>query len=169
MQLSRHRASAFPLLASRPPVAFQCSPNRLPILCCGFHHHFLDFLFHQPFCQPFQMFGVAPKPSPLEFVFAVTLNVGYDYRQHLFMHLNSRYPVSHCFLLGGKRRACCELHRQTHVALAAPARGSQQGPFIRSITHAPGQTGSQPQLLHCAFDLAAPVCSPLCLGSERFS
>jgi len=47
--------------------------------------------------------------------------------------------------------------------------GGQQRPFIRSITHAPGQARSQPQLLHYAFDLAASGCFPLCLGSERFS
>ena len=85
------------------------------------------------------------------------------------LHVNSRYPVSHCSLLGGKRRACRKLHIQSHVAVAAPARGRQQRPFIRSITHAPGQTGSQPQQLHCVFDLAALACSPLCFGSQRFS
>src|ERR1700737_3774658 len=79
------------------------------------------------------MLGVATKPPPLEFVFAVTLNVGHYYSQHLFMHVNSRYLISHCFLLGGKRRACRELHIQAHVAIAAPARGRQQRPFIRSI------------------------------------
>src|SRR6516165_2112758 len=123
MQLSRHCASTFPLLADRLPVAFQCSPNRLPILGRGFQHYFLDLLLAQPLGKPLQLLGVATKPSPLEFVFALTLYVGHHYSQHLLVNVNSRYPISHCFLLGGKRRACHALHIQAHVAIAAPARG----------------------------------------------
>src|SRR5215471_9727384 len=164
MQLSRHCASTFPFLADRPPVAFQRSPNRLPILRRGFHHYFLDLLLDQPLGKSLQLLGVATKPSPLEFVFAGTLNVGHHYSQHLLMHVNSRYPISHCFLLGGKRRACRELHIQAHVAIAAPASRRQQRPFIRSITHAPGQTGSQPQLLHCVFRPRRSRAFPIVLG-----
>src|SRR6516165_2569036 len=40
--------------------------------------------------------------------------------------------------------------------LLPPPPGGQQRPFIRSITHAPGQAGSQPQQRHCSIDLAAP-------------
>src|SRR5215471_12814087 len=124
MQLSRHCASTFPFLADRPPVAFQRSPNRLPILRRGFHHYFLDLLLDQPLGKSLQLLGVATKPSPLEFVFALTLNVGHHYSQHLLVNVNSRYPISHCFLLGGKRRACHALHIQAHVAIAAPAKGT---------------------------------------------
>ena len=49
-----------------------------------------------------------------------------------------------------------------------PRQGGQQRPFIRSITHAPGQARSQPQLLHYAFDLAASGYSPLCLALSDF-
>src|SRR6516162_2135214 len=123
MQLARHCARTFPFLAERPPVAFQRSPNRLPILRRGFQHCFLHLLLAQPLAKPLQLLGVATKPSPLEFVFALTLYVGYHYSQHLFVNVNSRYPISHGFLLGGKRRACHALHIQAHVAIAAPARG----------------------------------------------
>src|SRR6516162_1506567 len=168
MQLSRHCASTFPLLADRLPVAFQCSPNRLPILGRGFQHYFLDLLLAQPLGKPLQLLGVATKPSPLEFVFALTLYVGHHYSQHLLVNLNSRYPISHCFLLGGKRRACHALHIQAHVAIAAPARGTTTP--IHSLNYACSGSGT--------FTAStAPLCVrprrfrlfPIVLGSERFS
>src|SRR5215469_4809722 len=139
MQLSRHCASTFPFLADRPPVAFQRSPNRLPILRRGFHHYFLDLLLDQPLGKPLQLLGVATKPSPLEFVFAFTLNVGHHYSQHLLMHIDSRYPISHGSLLGGKRRACHALHIQAHVAIAAPVRGTATP--IHSLNYARSGSG----------------------------
>jgi len=82
-----------------------------------------------------------------------------------------RFPLSYKPLLSPWREA----ESMPRVAYPGsrgycrPRQGGQQRPFIRSITHAPDQTGSQPQRLHCVFDLAAPGCSPLCLGSNRFS
>src|SRR5215470_4702427 len=48
-------------------------------------------------------------------------------------------------------------------------RRRDNAPFIRSIMHAPDQTGRRPQLLHCDFNLATPSHCELLLGSERFS
>ena len=83
MQLSRHCASTFPFLADRPPVAFQRSPNRLPILRCGFHHHFLDLLLDQPLRKPLQLLGVATVPASLKLLFLFHFDVSHNHRQLL--------------------------------------------------------------------------------------
>jgi hypothetical protein len=48
MQLSRHCGNTSLLLAGRPPIAFQRSPDRSLILRRGFYYYFLDLLFDQP-------------------------------------------------------------------------------------------------------------------------
>jgi hypothetical protein len=101
MQRSRLTACAFPLLAYRFPVPFQCFPNRLPILGRGFHHDFHGLLLEQPCGERPQLFGVGGKPPPLKLILAVDFNVRDNYGQHLFMHIDSRYPVGHSFLLLG--------------------------------------------------------------------
>src|SRR6516225_3693956 len=70
------------------------------------------------------------------------------------MHIDSRYPISHCFLLGGKRRACHALHIQAHVAIAAPARGTATP--IHSLNHA--RSGS---------DRVTASTAPLCVRPRR--
>src|ERR1700747_290584 len=71
------------------------------------------------------------------------------------MHVNSRYPISHRFLLGGKRRACRELHIQAHVAIAAPRQGEIATP-IYSLNHA--RSGS---------DRVTASTAPLCVRPRR--
>jgi hypothetical protein len=39
--------------------------------------------------------------APLKLVFAFGFHVGYDHGQHLFMNVNSRYPVRHKVPPGG--------------------------------------------------------------------
>src|SRR5215469_17274054 len=161
MQLSRHGASTFPILADRPPVAFQRSPYRLPILRCGFHHHFLDLLLDKPLRKPLQLLGVATVPASLKLVFLFHFDVSHNHRQPLLVHIDSRYPISHGVLLGGKRRACHALHIQAHVAIAAPPGGSnahsfaqlrmlriRQGHSLNSATVSP--TSPLPTVSHCA-------------------
>src|SRR5271165_6428916 len=101
MQLSRQRASPFSFLAGRPPVSFQGSPHRLPILRRGFHHDLIHFPFQQPFGQQSQMLGASAKTPPFKLVLAFHLHVGHHHSQHLFMHVDSRYPISHKLLLAG--------------------------------------------------------------------
>ena len=64
MQRSRLTACAFPLLAERFPVPFQCSPNWFPILRRRFHDYFFGFLLNKPCRQRAQLFGVATKHPP---------------------------------------------------------------------------------------------------------
>src|SRR6201987_3037751 len=71
------------------------------------------------------------------------------------MHVNSRYPISHRFLLDGKRRACRELHIQAHVAIAAPRQGEIATP-IYSLNHA--RSGS---------DRVTASTAPLCVRPRR--
>ena len=63
MECSRHFPGTFPFLTARFPVPFQCAPDRFPVLSGGFHHHFLDLLLDQPFCQLLQLLRVASVRS----------------------------------------------------------------------------------------------------------
>src|SRR6266566_5433230 len=108
------------------------------------------------------MVGVATKQTPFKLVLAFDFHVSYDHSQHLFMNVDSRYPVRHNFPPGGSgERAASSLSRSQ--AIAAPTGGERQRPIIRSTTHAPDQTRGQPQLLHGEINLAAPKPLPFCL------
>src|SRR5215472_3966634 len=50
-RVPRLRPCSFPFLTDRLPVPLQRAPNRFPVLSGGFHHHFLDLLFEEPFRQ----------------------------------------------------------------------------------------------------------------------
>ncbi len=52
------------------------------------------------------------------------------------------------FLHGGERGARWRLHKAGSRAIAAPARGRDSAPLIRSITHAPDQTHRRPRPIH---------------------
>ena len=101
MQCSRHGAGAFSLLAARLPVPLQCPPNRFPILRRGFHHHFRHRLLQQPLRQQLQLLGVAAKMASFKLVRAFDRHIGHHYGQHLFVNIDSRYPVRHNFPPGG--------------------------------------------------------------------
>src|SRR5437870_13875035 len=47
------------------------------------------------------MVGVATKQTPCKLVLAFDFHVSYDHSQHLFMNVDSRYPVRHNFPPGG--------------------------------------------------------------------
>src|ERR1039458_2963122 len=47
------------------------------------------------------MLGASAKTPPFKLVLAFHLHVGHHHSQHLFMHVDSRYPISHKLLLAG--------------------------------------------------------------------
>src|SRR5207302_6861651 len=60
------------------------------------------------------MVGVATNQTPFQLVLAFDLHVSYDHSQHLFMNVDSRYPVRHNFPPGGSgERAASSLSRVT--------------------------------------------------------
>src|SRR5712691_6608605 len=60
------------------------------------------------------MIGVATKQTPFKLVLAFDFHVSYDHSQHLFMNVDSRYPVRHNFPPGGSgERAASSLSRVT--------------------------------------------------------
>src|ERR1700730_7962687 len=101
MQRSRPPACPFPLLADGLPTPLQRFPNWFPILRRRFHDYFLDLLLEQPCGEGSQLFGDAAKHSPLKPELNVNFHVRHNYGQHLFMNINSRYPVRHKLLLAG--------------------------------------------------------------------
>src|ERR1035437_10301681 len=60
------------------------------------------------------MVGVATKQTPFKLVLAFDFHVSYDHSQHLFMNVDSRYPVRHNFPPDGSgERAASSLSRVT--------------------------------------------------------
>src|SRR2546430_17562844 len=60
------------------------------------------------------MVGGATKQTPFKLVIAFHFHVSYDHSQHLFMNVDSRYPVRHNFPPGGSgERAASSLSRVT--------------------------------------------------------
>jgi hypothetical protein len=79
----------------------------------------------------------------------------HNHGQHLFMRVNSGYPVGRKVPPGGAE----SVPQLTLSRVAGYRRSPQterQRPFIRLTTHAPDQTRRQPRLRHCWDDLAAP-------------
>ena len=52
-----------------------------------------------------------------------TFHVSYDHSQHLFMNVDSRYPVRHNVSSWRERRACCEFLKQGHRLSPLPQEG----------------------------------------------
>jgi hypothetical protein len=61
-----------------------------------------------------QLFGVATKHPSLKLELAFDFNIGDNYGQHLFMNIDTRYPVRHNVPPGRERRACCGYLNQGH-------------------------------------------------------
>jgi hypothetical protein len=76
-----------------------------------FHDYFLGFLLEQPCRQRSQLFGAAAKHPPLKLVLAFDFDVGDNYSQHLFMDINSRYPIGHSSPWPSGERAAVTLTR----------------------------------------------------------
>ena len=93
MQRSRPPAGAFPFLAYRFPVPFQCFPNWFPVLCRRFHDYFFDLLLEQPCGERSQLVGAAAKKPPFKLVLTIDFDVRHDHSQHLLVDIDSRYPV----------------------------------------------------------------------------
>jgi hypothetical protein len=65
-------------------------------------------------------------------------NIAYYYRQLLLMYVDSRYAI-HTFLLAGAE-SVPQLTGTTVAGYRCSPLGGVHRPFIRSTTHAPGQT-----------------------------
>src|SRR6266853_3163854 len=140
MRRSRLPPCAFSRLAYRFPISFQRFPHWFPILGRRFHDYFLGLLLEQPCSQRSQLFWVAAKHPPLKLVFAFDFDISHHYSQHLFMDIDSRYSVGHHFLLAGSGERAADTLTRLAGYRRSP-RGEQRRPIIRSITHAPDQTG----------------------------
>src|SRR5213078_3092896 len=112
MQRSRLPAGAFPFLAYRSPVPFQCFPYWFPVLCRRFHDYFFDLLLEQPCGERSQLVGAAAKKPPFKLVLTIDFDVRHDHSQYLLVDIDSRYPVGHKLLLAGSgERAAVTLTR----------------------------------------------------------
>src|SRR2546426_7229532 len=61
-----------------------------------------------------QLLRIATVSDPFKLVPPLNFNVGHDHSQHLFMYVDSRYPVRHNFPPGGSgERAASSLSRVT--------------------------------------------------------
>src|SRR6201997_1985255 len=123
MERSRLWACTFSLLAARFPVPFQCSPDGFPILCRRFHHDFLDRVLDQPCDQQSQLLRIATVSDPFKLVLPLNFNVGHDHSQHLFVNVDSRYPVRHNVSSWRERRGCCDILKQGHRLSPLPKQG----------------------------------------------
>src|SRR5499425_1272875 len=134
MECSRHFLGTFPMLTGRFPVPFECTPERFPILCRGFQHHFLDLLLDQPFRQLSQLLRVASVPALLKLVFFFDFHVSHHHRQLLFMDINSGYPIRHRLPAGGSGERAGDFIKQG-LGLSPLPQGERQR-TIYSLYHA---------------------------------
>lgn len=98
---------------------------------------------------------VAAKVAPFELVLPVNFYVGDNHGQHPFMHVNSRYLLSHTLILRVGAESVPSYLKQGHGLSLLPPRGATT-PNYSLNTHAPDQTSIRPRPLQCAIDLAAP-------------
>src|SRR6201993_2178690 len=61
--------------------------------------------------------------DPFKLVLAIGFHVAEDHGQHLFMYVNSRYPIRHKVSSWRERRACCEFLNQGHRLSPLPQNG----------------------------------------------
>src|SRR5215469_17528315 len=85
MQRSRLPPRTFSLLAWRLPIPLERSPHGFPILGG----------LKQPCGQRAQLFRSAAKFPSLKRVFAFDFDVSYYDGEHLFVDINTRYPIGH--------------------------------------------------------------------------
>jgi hypothetical protein len=138
------RVRSFPTL--RPPVLFQRFPDRPPILRGRLHDDFLDPVLDQPVGQAAQIGRCRSDLLALEVEIAIDLDVGHHHRQHLLVDVNSRDSVRHRSLLGRAESVPRRINQGR--GLSSVPCGTRRRPMIRSITHAPDQTGARPRRLH---------------------
>src|SRR6266851_5354285 len=78
------------------------------------------------------MLRVATIAPPLKLVFAFDFNVAYHHSQHLFMHVDSRYPIRHIVSSWRERRACLEFLKQGHRLSPLPPEGDDNAQLFGS-------------------------------------
>src|SRR4029077_3905211 len=76
----------------------------------------------------------AAKHPPLKLVFAFDFNVGDNYRQHLFMDIDSRYSVGHHFLLAGSRERAADTLTRLAGYRRSPGEDNNAQLFAQSRT-----------------------------------
>src|SRR6201987_2414772 len=69
------------------------------------------------------MLRIATVTDPFKLVLPLNFNVGHDHSQHLFMNVDSRYPVRHNVSSWRERRACCDILKQGHRLSPLPQEG----------------------------------------------
>lgn len=116
MQASCHGVGVSLLLNCRLPVALQSFPDRLPVRRRRFHHHFLDPVLNAPLRQRLQLLWSGRKSEPLKLKLPFARHIGYDYRQHLLVHVD---PMSSS-APGRERRARHRYFTQGYVAAIVP-------------------------------------------------
>jgi len=146
MQASCHGVGVSLLLNCRLPVALQSFPDRLPVRRRRFHHHFLDPVLNAPLRQRLQLLWSGRKSEPLKLKLPFARHIGYDYRQHLLVHVDPSYPICHRLLLAGnEERAIVTLRRVTWLP-SFPVGAVTPNDSLK--THAPDQTGQRLRHLH---------------------
>src|SRR6266849_7568958 len=78
------------------------------------------------------MLRVATIAPPLKLVFAFDFNFAYHHSQHLFMHVDSRYPIRHIVSSWRERRACLEFLKQGHRLSPLPPEGDDNAQLFGS-------------------------------------
>src|SRR5437868_10754881 len=111
---------AFSLLAEWLPIPLQCFPHWFPILGGRFHDYFFSLLLEKPCGQASQLFGAAAKLAPLKRVFTFDFDVTDDYRQHLFVNVDSRYPIRHSSSRPGAESVLRFLNQGRGLSLFSP-------------------------------------------------
>src|SRR5712664_932937 len=134
MQRSRPPPCAFSLLAYRLPIPFQRSPHWFPRWGRRFHDYFLGLLLEQPGRQRSQLFGAAAKHPPLKLVFAFDFDVRHNYSQHLFMDINSRYPIEHSSSWPGAESVLRLPYTGSRAIAAPPGKDNDAPLFAKSRT-----------------------------------
>src|SRR5215470_8994929 len=99
------------------------------------------------------MFWSAAVTDPFKPVLAIDFHVADDHGQHLFMYVNSRYPIRHKDSSWRERRACCEILNQGRRLWPLPQEGSdnaqlfaqqaRSGSDTRTVSTSPVRTQSR--------------------------
>src|SRR6201987_4303769 len=90
------------------------------------------------------MLGVATKQTPFKLVLTFDFHVSYDHSQHLFMNVDSRYPVRHNFPPGGSGEAAASCLGGVTGSRGSHRRGDT--PPNYSLTHARSGSDTRPAL-----------------------
>src|SRR5215467_5207423 len=90
--------------------------------------------------------------ASFKLVLAMNFHIANHHGQHLFMDVNSRYPVRHKVSSWRERRACCEFLNQGHRLSPLPPKGTDNAqlfaqPRTLRIRHADSQSSTIPARL----------------------